>query len=183
MKQEALFDKRVYGLMAEFATPEEIVHAAENAYSSGYRKMDAYSPMPVHGLDEAIGFRKNYVPLVVLIGAILGAAAGYGLCVFMVAVPYVHNVGARPIISWPAFIPVTFETTVLFASLFAVVGMILMNGLPRPYHPVFNAPRFDRASHDRFFLCIEASDPKFHIDETRAFLQGLNPFEVTEVND
>jgi hypothetical protein len=183
MKQEQLFNKRLYGLMAEFATPGEIVRASEKAYSEGYRRMDAYSPMPVHGLDEAIGFRKNHVPLVVLIGALIGAAGGYGICWYMVAVPYVHNIGGRPIHSWPAFIPITFETTVLFASLFAVVGMIFMNGLPRPYHPVFNAPRFDRASHDRFFLCIEARDPKFHLEETRAFLRGLEPFEVTEVDD
>ena len=183
MKQEVLFGKRLYGLMAEFATPSEIVHASEKAYSAGYRRMDAYSPMPVHGLAEAIGFRNNRVPLVVLIGALIGAAAGYGLCWFMAAVPYVHNIGGRPIHSWPAFIPITFETTVLFASLFAVVGMILMNGLPRPYHPVFNAPRFGRATHDKFFLCIEASDPKFHLEDTRAFLQGLEPYEVTEVDD
>jgi hypothetical protein len=183
MKQEELFGRRLYGLMAEFATPGAILNAAEEAYAAGYRHMDAYSPMPVHGLDEAVGFRRNHVPLVVLIGALIGGAAGYGLCWFMVALPYVHNVGGRPINSWPAFIPVTFETTVLFASLFAVVGMILMNGLPRPYHPVFNVPRFDRASHDRFFLCIEAKDPKFHLEETRVFLQGLEPFEVTEVDD
>jgi hypothetical protein len=183
MKQEELFGKRLYGLMAEFATPGEIVHAAEAAYAAGYRHMDAYSPMPVHGLDEAIGFRRNLVPLVVLVGALLGAAGGYGLCYYMVALPYVHNIGGRPIHSWPAFIPITFETTVLFASLFAVVGMILMNGLPRPHHPVFNVARFDRASHDRFFLCIEARDRKFNLDETRAFLQGLEPLEVTEVDD
>lgn len=183
MKQEELFAKRLYGLMAEFATPGEIVHAAEAAYAAGYRKMDAYSPMPVHGLDEAIGFRNNRVPLVVLIGALLGAAAGYGISWFMAAVPYVHNIGGRPIHSWPAFIPITFETTVLFASLFAVVGMIFMNGLPRPYHPVFNAPRFELATHDRFFLCIEARDPQFHPEDTRAFLEGLEPFQVTEVDE
>src|SRR5688500_11214530 len=142
MKQEELFGKRLYGLMAEFATPGEIVHAAEAAFAAGYRKMDAYSPMPVHGLDEAIGFRNNRVPLVVLIGALLGGATGYGLAWFMAGVPYVHNIGGRPIHSWPAFIPITFETTVLFASTFAVVGMIFMNGLPRPYHPVFNVSRF-----------------------------------------
>jgi hypothetical protein len=183
MKQENLFGKRRYGMMAEFETPAEIVRASEKAYSAGYRQMDAYSPMPIHGLDEAIGFRNNHVALVVLIGAVIGAVAGYGLCYFMVAIPYVHNIGGRPIHSWPAFVPITFETTVLFASLFAVVGMILMNGLPRPYHPVFNSPRFHRATHDRFFLCIEASDPKFHLEETREFLQSLEPFEVTEVDE
>jgi hypothetical protein len=183
IKQESLFDRRLYGLMAEFATPDEIVRASKQAYAAGYRRMDAYSPMPVHGLDEAIGFRNNRVSLVVLIGALIGAATGYGLCWFMVAIPYVHNVGGRPIHSWPAFIPITFETTVLFASLFAVVGMIFMNGLPRPYHPVFNAPNFDRATHDRFFLCIETTDPKFDVDETRSFLEGLQPLEVTVVDD
>jgi hypothetical protein len=183
MKQEQLFGRRLYGLMAEFATPGEVLHASKSAYYAGYRRMDAYSPMPIHGLDEAIGFRKTRVPLVVLIGALIGAAAGYGLCWFMTAVPYVHNVGGRPIHSWPAYIPITFETTVLFASLFAVVGMIFMNGLPRPYHPVFNGPRFGRATHDRFFLCIEARDAKFNLEETRAFLQQLEPYEVTEVDE
>jgi hypothetical protein len=183
MKQEELFGRRLYGLLAEFATPDDIVHASEKAYSAGYRRIDAFSPMPVHGLDEAIGFPKNRVALVVLIGALIGAATGYGLCYYMAAIPYVHNVGGRPIHSWPAFIPITFETTVLFASLFAVVGMIVMNGLPRPYHPVFNAPRFDRASHDRFFLCIEASDPKFQVEETRAFLERLTPLEVSDVDE
>jgi hypothetical protein len=183
MKQEPLFGKRIYGLMAEFATPGEIVEAGRRAYDAGYRRMDAYSPMPVHGLDEAIGFRNNRVPLVVLIGALIGAAGGYGLCYYMVALPYVHNIGGRPIYSWPTFIPITFETTVLLASLFAVVGMIFMNGLPRPYHPVFNAQHFERASHDRFFLCIEARDSRFQIDETRAFLEGLAPLEVSEVDE
>jgi hypothetical protein len=183
MKQEVLFGKRLYGLMAEFATPAEILQAGEKAYSAGYRRMDAYSPMPVHGLAEAIGFDSNRVPRVVLIGALIGAAAGYGLCWFMAAIPYVHNTGGRPIHSWPAFIPITFETTVLFASLFAVVGMIVMNGLPQPYHPVFNAPGFERATHDKFFLCIEAVDPKFVLEETRTFLQKLEPLGVTEVDD
>ena len=182
MKQQNLFDRELYGLMAEFATPEQLVHAAERAYEVGYRRMDAYSPIPVHGLAEAVGFNRTRVPLVVLIGGLAGATFGYSLQYFMAALSYVHNIGGRPIHSWPAFVPITFETTVLFASLFGVIGMVAMNGLPRPYHPVFNAPRFDLASQDRYFLCIEARDQRFELDVTRDFLYGLDPYEVVEVH-
>ena len=174
---------RVYGIMAEFGTPDELLHAANAAYSEGYRNMDAYSPLPMHGLADAIGFHKTRVPLVVLVGGLLGAAGGYALCYFMTAIAYVHNVGGRPIHSWPSYIPITFETGVLAASLSAVIGMIAMNGLPRPYHPVFSAPRFGLASHDRFFLCIEATDLKFDMGTTRRFLESLNPYEITELYD
>jgi hypothetical protein len=172
-----------YGLMAEFRTADELLAAARRAYEAGYRSLEGYSPMPIHGLAEAIGFTSTRVPLVVLLGGLGGAAFGYGLQVWMAGLSYVHNVGGRPIHSWPAFVPITFETTVLFASISAVVGMLAMNGLPRPYHPVFNAARFAHASDDRFFLCIEARDPKFNADETRAFLLELAPYEVTEVAD
>jgi hypothetical protein len=170
-------------MMAEFATPDELLRAAQAAYDGGYRKMDAYAPLPIHGLAEALGFRKTRLPLLVLGGGVLGAAGGYVLCYFMTAIAYLHNVGGRPVHSWPSYIPVTFETGVLMASLSAVVGMIAMNGLPRPYHPVFNAPGFERASIDRFFLCIEAEDPKFDRDRTRAFLDNLDPIETTVVYD
>jgi hypothetical protein len=170
-------------MMAEFATPDELLRAAQAAYDEGYRKMDGYAPLPIHGLAEALGFRKTRLPLLVLGGGVLGAAGGYVLCYFMTAIAYLHNVGGRPVHSWPSYIPVTFETGVLMASLSAVVGMIAMNGLPRPYHPVFNAPGFERASIDRFFLCIEAEDPKFDRDRTRAFLDNLDPIETTVVYD
>jgi hypothetical protein len=173
----------IYGIMAEFGTGEELVHAAHAAYSEGFRQMDAYSPQPVHGLAEVLHAEKTGVPLVVLIGGLLGAAGGYGLCYFMTALAYVHNVGGRPIHSWPSYIPITFETGVLCASLSAVVGMIAMNGLPRPYHPVFNARRFDLASYDRFFLCIESQDPKFDVERTRDFLLSQDPYDVTVVYD
>ena len=182
MRQESLFDRRLYGLMAEFATPDQLLHAAERVYGDGYRRIDAYTPAPVHGLGEAIGFRRNRVPLVVLGGALCGGITGYGLQYFMVGLSYVHNVGGRPIHSWPAFVPVTFELAVLFASLAGVIGMFAMNGLPRPYHPVFNAPRFDLASQHRYFLCIEAADPIFDLDATRDYLRSLEPFDVVEVH-
>lgn len=179
-------DERIpglYGLMAEFATPEELLAAAERAYSEGYREMDAYSPMPVHGLAEAIGFRETWVPLLVLLGAIVGGSSGYALMHFMASRPWSQNVGGQPVNSWPAFIPVTFETTVMMAVLFAAVGMLALNRLPQPYHPVFNVARFERASVDRFFLCIEAHDPNFDLDRTADFLSALDAYEVTTVEE
>jgi hypothetical protein len=173
----------LHGVIAEFATPDELVHAAQAAYNDGYRRMDAYTPMPVHGLAEAMGVHSTRVPLVVLVGAICGASFGYGLQYFMAALSYVHNVGGRPVHSWPSFIPVTFETTVLFASITAVVGMFAMNGLPRPYHPVFNHPGFELASSERFFLCLEARDERFDREKAAGFLRKLNPLEVAEVYD
>ncbi|MBI1898557.1 MAG: DUF3341 domain-containing protein [Acidobacteria bacterium] len=183
MNHENGNEPAVYGLLAEFDTPDQLLAATRAAYDAGFRKIDAYSPLPVHGLAEAVGFHKTRVSLVVLIGALCGAAFGYGLQYFMVALSYVHNVGGRPIHSWPSFIPVTFETSVLFASIFAVVGMLAMNGLPKPYNALFNAPRFGLASDDRFFLCIESRDPKFELDGTREFLESLNAYEVTVVHD
>jgi hypothetical protein len=172
----------LYGVMAEFEEPEELLAAAQNAYAAGYRKMDAYSPLPVEGLSDAIGFGRNYVALAVLIGGSLGCIGGFGLLWWITNVAYAHNVAGRPFNTWPAYIPVTFETTVLLAALTAFIGMFAMNGLPQPYHPVFNNPSFaDRASIDRFFLCIEASDPIFDLPKTKAFLAELNPIEVAEV--
>ncbi len=172
---------RIYGLMAEFDNPADLLAAARAAYAEGYRKMDAYSPMPVHGLAEALGFRRNRLPLIVLLGGLVGCVTAFGMLWAIETIIYPLNVGGRPFNSWPAFIPITFETTILFAALAAVLGMLALNGLPQPYHPVFNAPRFALATHNRFFLCIEAADPKFDLQATRRFLESLHSREVVEV--
>ncbi len=171
----------IYGIMAEFDTPKAIVAAARQAYEAGYRKMDAYTPFPIEELAEAIGFHKNRLPLLVLIGGLIGCIGGYLLQYYLSVIAYPINVGGRPLHSWPAFIPPTFETTVLIAAFFAVFGMLALNGLPQPYHPVFNVPRFELASRTHFFLCIEASDPKFDLVQTRRFLESLGASEVTDV--
>ena len=161
----------IHGAMAEFDSPEELITACERAYSAGYRRMDAYAPMPVTGLAEAIGFKKNKVAFVVLLGGIFGACGGFGLLWWITVIAYPHNVGGRPLNSWPLYIPITFECMVLIAGLTALFSMLAMNGLPKPYHPVFNVPAFDRASIDRFFLCIESVDPKFRTEEVLEFLR------------
>ena len=171
----------LYGLMAEFDSPDALLEAARRAYGTGYRKLNAYAPFPVHGLAEAVGHRRTRLPLIVLIGGIVGGVGGYLLQYWTMAIDYPLNVAGRPLNSWPAFIPVTFETTVLFAALSAVFGMLALNGLPQPYHPVFNAPSFHMASRDRFFLCIRAADPYFDRVETRRFLESLGPKDVAEV--
>lgn len=171
----------IYGLLAEFENPTDVVAAARRAYEEGYRKMDAFTPFPIEELGEAIGYRRTRLPMVVLIGGIIGAAAGFGLQYWASVVAYPLNIGGRPLNSWPAFIPVTFEMTVLVAALSAVLGMLALNGLPMPYHPVFNVRRFALATRDRFFLCIEAADPKFDRETTRRFLESLNPREVSDV--
>ncbi len=180
---ETYWDRHgLHGIMAEFEQPEQLLEAARRTYAAGYRKMDAYSPMPIEGLADAIGFTRNWVSVVVLVGGLAGCVGGFGLLWWIAMIAYPHNVGGRPFNSWPAFIPVTFECTVLLAALSAVIGMLMMNKLPMPYHPVFNVPEFSRrASIDRFFLCIEADDPMFDRARTRAFLQELNPEEVAEV--
>jgi hypothetical protein len=172
----------IYGLLAEYTSPESLVAAAERAYAEGYRRMDAYSPMPVEGLAEAIGFHKNGLPRLVLIGGLLGAATALAMMYFSAVINYPLNIGGRPLASWPAFVPITFELTILFASFAAVLGMLGLNGLPMPYHPVFNVPEFAMASRSRFFLCIEARDPKFNLEATRQFLEGLAPNRVVEVS-
>lgn len=174
---------RLYGLIAEFETPNELVEAARRARAEGYRKMDAYTPFPIHELTEALGLRPTKLPLVVLAGGILGCATALTMQWFSATVHYPLNVGGRPLASWPSFVPITFELTVLFAALSAVLGMLGMNGLPMPYHPVFNAPRFALASRDRFFLCIQAKDLLFDPEKTRRFLAGLAAREVSEVED
>lgn len=171
----------IYGMLAEFNTPDDLVAATRRARAAGYRKMDAYTPFPVEELNEALELGPTWVPAIVLIGGVLGALLGYALQYYVAVIDYPINVGGRPLHSWPAFIPVTFETTVLVAGLSAVLGMLALNGLPMPYHPVFNVARFSLASHDRFFLCIEAGDPKFHVEETRRFIEQLNPQGVYEV--
>jgi hypothetical protein len=171
----------LYGLMAEFETPGDLVQAAERTRLAGYRNFDAYSPIPIEELSEAMGLRRTRLPLIVLIGGICGGLAGYGLEYWASVIEYPMNIGGRPFHSWPQFIPVTFETTVLGAALSAFVGMWALNGLPQPYHPVFNVPAFERASRDRFFLVIETADPRFDRDKTLQFLQGLHPTGVSEV--
>ena len=174
-------EENIYGLMAEFATPEQLLEAARQTHDAGYRRIDAFAPFPIEGLAHAIGFHRTRLPLVVLIAGMVGAASGFGLQYYAAAVSYPIDVGGRPLNSWPAFIPVTFEVTVLFAAAAAVFGMLAMNGLPTPYHPVFNVPRFALASRDRFFLCIKARDPMFDVELTRKFMQTLNPREVSEI--
>jgi Protein of unknown function (DUF3341) len=171
----------LYGLMAEFETPSALVAATEKARLAGYRMMDAYSPIPIEELNDALGLRRTRLPKLVFIGGVLGGLGGYGLEYFSAALAYPVNVGGRPFNSWPQFIPVTFETTVLGAALTCFLGMWALNKLPQPYHPVFNVPAFARASTDRFFLCIEAVDPAFTLEGTRQFLEGLHPLGVSEV--
>jgi hypothetical protein len=174
-------DSAIYGLVAEFENPSDLVAAAHAAHEDGYRRMDAYTPFPVEELAETIGFTKTRVPLVVLIGGIVGCVGGFLMQYYACVISYPLNVGGRPFDSWPAFIPITFELTILFASLFAVFGMLGLNGLPMPYHPLFHIPEFARASQDRFFLCVEAIDPKFDLESTRQFLASLGAMEVKEV--
>ncbi len=173
--------KEKYGLMAEFSTHEELVHAAEKAYEHGFRNMDGYAPFPVEGLAEALG-KKTRLPLLVLIGGIIGGLGAYFMEWDANVISYPINIGGRPLNSWPAFIPITFELTVLGASLTAFFFSLGLSGLPKPYHPVFNVPQFERASQDRFFLCIETRDRLFRGDETRDFLLSLNPLTISEVD-
>jgi Protein of unknown function (DUF3341) len=170
-----------YGLMAEFDTPGEIVKAARLATEAGYKRVDAYTPFPIEELAEALEFHRNGVPLVVLVGGILGCVSGYLMQWWIATVSYPVNIGGRPYHSWPAFIVVTFELTILFAVIFAVFGMLALNGLPMPYHPVFNVPRFAFATKDRFFLIIFARDAKYDAVKTRVFLESLNPQSISEV--
>lgn len=170
-----------YGLMAEFSDAESLLAAVRRVRDAGYTKFDAFSPFPIHGMPEAIGFKDRSVAPIVLGGGIVGLLVGYGLEYWSSVIAYPLNIGGRPYHSWPMFIPPAFETTILFAAIAAVVGMLALNGLPQPYHPVFNAPRFSLASQDSFFLVIEADDPKFEGDGTRRMLDSLQPREVVEV--
>ncbi len=172
----------LHGLMAEFETPEALLAASRRARDQGYRHMDAYTPMPVEGLAEAVGFRSKAVSYCVFAGGLAGACGGFGLMWWITVIAFPHIVSGRPLNSWPAYIPITFESMVLVACFTAVIVMLVLNGLPEPYHPVFNVAAFERASRDRFFLCIEASDPQFDLEVTRRFLEALGPEEVHEVS-
>lgn len=170
-----------YGLMAEFDNPNALLDAARRVREAGYTKFDPMSPFPIHGMGEAIGFKERSVSKIVLLGGLAGLVGGYALQYWTSVVDYPLNIGGRPLHSWPMFVPPAFETTILLAAFAAFGGMLALNGLPQPYHPVFNAPRFSLASQDSFFLVIEADDPKFDAAETRRMLDSLQPREVVEV--
>jgi len=180
---EIKYDDRfgIYGLMAEFDSPEALVGATQRAYNEGYRRMDAYTPFPVEGLATALGSPRTHMSKLIGVAGLAGAVGGFFLVWWITVVAYPVNVAGRPLNSWPAYIPITFECTVLLASIIAVFGMLALNGFPEPYHPVFNVPRFQLASVNRFFLCIEARDPMFALDKTKEFLEGLGSHEVSEV--
>jgi hypothetical protein len=171
----------LYGVMAEFESPADLVAAARRVYAAGYRRINGYSPYPIEELSEAIGFTRTSLPLIVFIGGLLGGLGGFFMQYWIEVINYPINVGGKPYNSWPAFIPITFETTVLSAAFAAVLGMLVLNKLPQPYHPVFNVPNFALATRDRFFLAVEANDPKFHHDEVVALLKSLNALEVNDV--
>jgi len=171
----------IYGLMAEFDNPTDLVKATRAARDRGYRKLDAFSPFPIEGLTDALHLHKNKLPLIVLIGGITGGLTGFLLQYYVTVINFPINIGGRPLDSWPSYIIITFELTILFGALSAVLGMLGLCGLPMPYHPVFNAPRFALASNNRFFLCIESDDPLFDVTATGDFLRAMEPHEVTEV--
>jgi len=171
----------LYGLMAEFDTPEDLIHAVERVRADGYRQVEAYTPYPIEEVAHALGHHHSWMSLIVLIGGLLGGLGGYLLQYWVNLYAYPMNIGGRPMHSWPAFIVPTFECTILVASLFAVFGMFALNGLPQPYHPVFNVPRFAEASRAHFFLVVKAADPRFDRAATEKLLTDLNPSEVAEV--
>ncbi len=171
----------IYGILAEFDTPTDLVYATKAAYAAGYRKMDAYSPFPIEEASEALGFHKSRVPLIVLLGGLLGGLSGFGLQYWINVISYPLNIGGKPYDSWPAFIVPTFELTILFAGLSGVFGMFALNGLPMPYHPLFNVDRFSAVTRDKFFLCVEAADPQFDLVDTPRFMESLKPVSISEV--
>jgi hypothetical protein len=177
----ARHEPRLFGLAAEYQTPEAILEAARRVRASGYTHAEAYTPFPVTGLSDQLGYRRTFVPLVMLCGAILGAGGGFFMMWFANVIHLPWNIGGRPMNSWPAFIPITFECAILIASLSGVIGMLAMNRLPQPYHPMFRAPNFERASRDRFFLCIETTDPLFDLARARRLLESTEPLAVMEV--
>jgi hypothetical protein len=171
----------IYGLLAEYSSTEALLAAVRRAREDGYRRLDAFTPLPVEGLAEALGLRRTGVPLIVLLGGIAGCLGGFFMQYWIHVINYPINVGGRPYNSWPSFIPVTFELTILLAALSAVLGMLALNGLPMPYHPIFNVPRFELASRNRFFLCIEAKDPRFDHERTRGFLESTGTTGVYDI--
>jgi len=183
MSAPSAAESSIYGVLAEFATPEALRDAVEKTTKAGYTKTDAFSPFPIHGMEEAIGFNERKVAPIILAGGIFGALGGFGMQYWMQVIDFPMNIGGRPLYSWVSWIPPTFEMTILFGSFAAVFGMFALNSLPRPYHPVFNHPRFLRASQDAFFLVIEATDPKFDSIQTPKFLSGLGAMDVVQVED
>jgi hypothetical protein len=172
----------IHGLMVEFLTAKEVLQATRRSREAGYRQMDAYTPYPVEGLAVELGMRKTRIPFVVLMGGLVGVCVGFFMQYYSMAVRFPLNVGGRPTNSWPAFLPIAFEVLILVAAFSAFLGMMFLNGLPRPHHPVFNVPQFARSSQDRFFLCIEATDPRFDRQATAEFLATLHPHgDVIEV--
>ncbi len=172
---------KVYGMLAEFANGDDLVAAVKKAKAEGYSRMDGYSPVPVAEVADALGFPKSEMGTIMFVGGLTGAAAGFLMQYWGNSYGYPYNVGGRPYLSWPSFVPVTFEMMVLTTALSGLFGLMALCGLPRHHHPLFNVPAFDRASRDRFFLCIEADDPKYDADRTRAFLMTLNPVSIEEV--
>ena len=171
----------IHGMLAEFGSEEAVLEAAHRVRAAGYLRAEAYTPFAVDGLAEALGSKRTRVAAITFFFGVLGATLGFGMCWYANVISYPWNIGGRPPDSWPAFIPITFEMMVLGASFGAVLGMLGLNGLPQPYHPVFNAPQFERASRDRFFICIEAKDPKYDPEQTRQFLESLSPLSIAEV--
>lgn len=173
--------RRPYGLLAELDSPQELLDAARRVCEEGYRDVDAYTPFPIEEVSDALGYHGSKLPILVFIGGVVGFLTGYGLQRYSAVVDYPLNIGGKPLESWPMFVPIAFELTILFAGISAVLGMFVLNRLPMPYHPVFNAPRFAMASRDRYFLSIQATDPRFDLTATRALLASLTPHEVTLV--
>jgi hypothetical protein len=173
--------KQIYGVMAEFEHSEQIIEATRRVYEAGYRKMDAYTPFPMHEIFHAMHEHRTWVSPITMVGGLTGLVGGFMLQTWTTVIDYPLNIGGRPLFSWPAFIPITFESMVLLAAFSALIGMIALNGLPQPYHPVLNVPGFERASLDRFFLCIESTDPKFDAAATAGFLSSLGAQRVVEV--
>lgn len=176
-------EKKLYGLLAEFDTATEMVDAANAIREAGYTKTDAFSPFPLHEIDQALGIRRSRLPFIVLGGGIIGLLSGLALQTYVHVIDYPLNVGGRPYFSLPSFVPPMFELTILLAAFAAVFGMLFLNGLPKPYHPLFNVPRFALATREKFFLVIEADDPIFDYEKTRKFMEDLNPQEVFDVED
>ena len=169
-----------FGYLAEFSDGDSLLTAIEKAKEEGYTKMEAYTPLPMHDVWHALG-HKSHLPKLVLGGGILGAVVGFGLQYYASVIHYPVNIGGRPLNSWPSFIVITFELTILFAALTTVFGMLALNGLPRPHHPVFDVPEFELASRNRFFLLILAHDPVFDLEKTGTLLAGVQPLSLSEV--